>query len=365
MLDLDRRLREGPLEVGSVWTPDRSAHVARRALRRRRVIALWAALTCCGALGAAALFVLPGERPSRSAANGRPAPVTAPRTVRFADGSSVELRGPAADLQVEQQSSARVLVRLTGAARFQVTPNRARSFEVRSGDVLVRVLGTAFSVDRDRRRTRVGVEHGRVQVSWPGGSAILNAGEIGTFPPELGAPPQLGADAGVRPSASAAAPGRPERASRSWRESARRGEYARAYAELRAQPSAVADGAADLMLAADVARLSAHPEAAVAPLRELCARFPNDRRAPVAAFTLGRVLLDDLGRFAEAAQAFESAGTSWPSGPLAHDSLARAVEAWQRAGRHERARPLAERYLRRFPEGRHAAAMRDALARER
>jgi transmembrane sensor len=365
MLDLDRRLSEGPLAVGSVWTPDRSAHVARRALRRRRVVALSVALACCGGLGAAALFALSRERPSRPAADARPAKVTAPRSVRFADGSSVELRGPAADLQVEQQSSARVLVRLTGAARFQVTPNRARRFEVRSGDVLVAVLGTAFSVDRDQQRTRVGVEHGRVQVSWPGGSAILNAGEIGTFPPEMSAPPPVVTGQVAQPTASAAAPSRPERAPRGWREWARRGEYARAYAELRAQPSAVADGAADLMLAADVARLSAHPEAAVAPLRELCARFPKDRRAPVAAFTLGRVLLDDLGRADEAAQAFESAGTSWPSGPLAHDSLARAVEAWQRAGRHERARPLAERYLRTFPEGRHAAAMRDALARER
>jgi len=364
MLDLDRRLREGPLEVSSVWTPDRGAHIARRALRHRRVIALSVAVVCVTGV-AATLFVLLPARPLRPAPVTVPAQVAVPHSVRFADGSSVELRGPAADLQVEQQSSSRVLVRLTGAARFQVTPNRTRSFEVRSGDVLVRVLGTAFSVDRDQARTRVGVERGRVQVSWPGGSAVLNTGEIGTFPPEDSTPPAVVADAGAPPSASASLEARPERASRSWREWARRGEYGRAYAELRAQPAAVADQAADLMLAADVARLSAHPEAAVVPLRELCARFPKDKRAPVAAFTLGRVLLDDLGRAAEAAQAFEFAGTSWPSGPLAQDSLARAVEAWQRAGRDERARPLAERYLRRFPRGRHAAAMRDALARER
>ena len=115
------------------------------------------------------------------------------------------------------------------------------------------------------------------------------------------------------------------------------------------------------MLAADVARLSAHPGAAVAPLRRLCDRFPKDKRAPVAAFTLGRVLLDELGQAAEAAAAFQKARTLWPSGPLAEDALAREVEAWQRAGRPERARPLAERYLLRFPDGKHTASMRRAL----
>jgi transmembrane sensor len=368
MLDLDRRLRSGPLQVGSVWTPDRSERMAWRALRRRRAIALSVAVACTGAC-IAGIYLLPPSQP-----NARPSPPSAraaqpervtPRSVRFADGSIAELRGATADVQVEQQSSRRVLVRLTGGARFDVTPNRARSFEVRSGEVLVRVLGTSFSVDRHDARTRVGVERGRVQVSWASGSAILSAGEIGTFPPEQSAPTVAAVvtDAGVEPAAGAATEA--ARAPRSWRDWARKGDYRRAYRELHARPGSVDDEAADLMLAADVARLSAHPQAAVAPLRTLCERYPNDKRAPVAAFTLGRVLLDDLGRAAEAAEAFEAAATAWPSGPLAHDALARAVEAWQRADRHERARPLAERYLRRFPAGRHAAAMREALRRER
>jgi transmembrane sensor len=376
MLDLDSRLRSGPLKVGSVWTPDRSERVARRSLRRRRAIALCAAVSCASAGLAAIYFVVrePRDRQALAGAGAEhgPAGVT-PRPVRFADGSTAELHGLTAELHVEEQSASRMLVRLEGGARFEVAKRRARTFEVRSGDVLVRVLGTVFSIDRREARTRVGVERGRVQVSWPGGSAILIAGEVGTFPPKgESAPPS----AGERASAPAATEPEPEpekrasatlngeRVRRGWREWARRREYDRAYAELLAQDGAVADNAADLMLAADVARLSSHPEAAVAPLRELCARYPNDKRAKVAAFTLGRVLLDDLGRAAEAAVAFETACALWPSGPLAEDALSRAVEAHERAGQPERARALAERYLRRFPEGRHAAAIRKSLVRD-
>jgi transmembrane sensor len=93
----------------------------------------------------------------------------------------------------------------------------------------------------------------------------------------------------------------------------------------------------------------------------VCDRHASDRRAPVAAFTLGRVLLDQLGRAAEAAAAFQSARRLWPGGPLAEDALAREADAWDRAGRPERARALATEYLRAYPQGRHAAAMRKRL----
>lgn len=369
MRDLDESLRAGPLRVRSVWTPERSERVARRALRRKRVIALSSALICAGACVGAAYGVVR----VRAVVAGDAAPearaVAGVRTLRFADGSIAEPFGPADELRVEEQTARRVRVRLTGSARFEVSPNRARSFEVRSGDVLVRVLGTAFSVDRRDARTRVGVEHGRVQVSWPGGSAILIGGELATFPPEpdnaapIAAAPEVPADAAAVPDARAASGAQKgARTARDFRDWARRGEYARAYAALQAAGGGTGlASAADLMLAADVARLSAHPQAAIAPLRELCARYPKDKRAPVAAFTLGRVLLDDLGRAAEAADAFERAQALWPSGPLAEAALARAAEAWRRAQRSDRARVLAEEYVRRFPQGRHAAAMRAAL----
>jgi transmembrane sensor len=122
----------------------------------------------------------------------------------------------------------------------------------------------------------------------------------------------------------------------------------------------VRDEAGDLLLAADAARLSGHPADAVRWLRMLCDRHSSDPRAPVAAFTLGRVL-DDLSQPAEAAAAFRRAGVLSPSGPLAEDALAREAEAWARAARSDDARDACARYLRRFPSGPHVAELRKML----
>jgi transmembrane sensor len=107
--------------------------------------------------------------------------------------------------------------------------------------------------------------------------------------------------------------------------------------------------------------LSSHPADAVAPLRKLCERYPADKRAPIAAFTLGRVLLDDLGRASEAAGFFEKARTLWPSGPIAQEALAREAEAEKRARNPSRAQALAGQYLRLYPQGAYAAPMRRML----
>ena len=118
------------------------------------------------------------------------------------------------------------------------------------------------------------------------------------------------------------------------------------------QPAA--DNPRDLLLAADVARLSHHSGQAVTPLRRLLASFPGDPRAPLAAFTLGRVLLDELGRPREAAEAFARAR----SGAMAEDALAREVEAWSRAGDSATARTRAELYLQLYPKGRRDRSVR-------
>jgi transmembrane sensor len=114
----------------------------------------------------------------------------------------------------------------------------------------------------------------------------------------------------------------------------------------------------DLLLAGDVARLSGHADAAVAQLSRAMARHPDDPRAPLAAFTLGRVQLEDLGSPREAAHAFARARELAPGGPLAEDALAREVEAWSRAGETETARARALAYTRRYPDGHRTHAVR-------
>jgi transmembrane sensor len=104
----------------------------------------------------------------------------------------------------------------------------------------------------------------------------------------------------------------------------------------------------ELLLAADTARLSGHPADAVPYLEQAVRQHTGDQRLSLASFTLGRVLLDELGRPAEAARAFNDAR----SGEMAEDALAREVEAWSRGGDTTRARDLALEYEKLYPNGR-------------
>jgi transmembrane sensor len=142
-----------------------------------------------------------------------------------------------------------------------------------------------------------------------------------------------------------------------WRDAAVRGDYATAWAALRTLRAPL-DTMEDLLRAGDVARLSGHAGAAVTRLARAVELHPDDPRAPLAAFTLGRVHLEDLGAPRDAAIAFARARTLAPDGPLAEDALAREVEAWSRAGEIETARWRAQTYTQRYPQGRRVHAVR-------
>jgi transmembrane sensor len=149
-----------------------------------------------------------------------------------------------------------------------------------------------------------------------------------------------------------------------WKARASEGDFATAY-RLAYEPTAPGEaprqeglGPGDLLLLADVARLSRHPAAAVPPLVRLLREHGSDPRAPLAAFTLGRVQLDDLGRPREAAESFRRTQDLDPNGPLAQDALAREVEAWSRAGETGRARERASAYVQRYPSGRRLRSVR-------
>src|SRR5262249_5270614 len=133
------------------------------------------------------------------------------------------------------------------------------------------------------------------------------------------------------PEGTAAAPrSRPRHrhaAAASWRDSARRQDYADAYARLRDEgPSSVRDVPDHLLRAADVARWSGHPGEAVPYLERVVREHAEDPRAQLAAFTLGRVYMDELGRPRLAAAAFARARAFAPRGPLAEDALFHEIE---------------------------------------
>ena len=332
-------------------------------------------------------------------------------SLRLADGCSARPRDNSA-VAVREESASRVLVELLrGGAEFVVPPKSDRLFRVAAGEVFVESSESQFSVDKQpvgesaaqTLRVAVAVTAGRVRVLWAGQQAVLVAGErvefqvterTRDFSPRAGqgslAPVPTPAESAATVSARASLTAADKRAVGTergigsmtakvgWRQLARSGDFEQAYQQafVPARPASVRSHAgrpadvvlspllpahpdpADLMLLADVARMSQHPASAVAPLRRLLDQHSEDPRAPLAAFTLGRVLLDDMGQPREAAESFQRTQALDAHGPLCHDALAREVEAWSRAGDLSQARERAREYIRRYPSGRRMAAVR-------
>jgi transmembrane sensor len=299
------------------------------------------------------------------------APLAA-RWIDLPDGSTVALRDGRARAVVSSASPGRLELELAGGpAAFVVPARKARTVMVRTARVEVAILAAKFELSPAGERVRVSVDEGEVAVTWPGARApaTVRRGEDATFPPAspLAAPaPDEPAPRGaVLAAAPPAEPGSRAALERSrFRMQVARRDYAGAYRSLVAAPGVADRSPEDLMLAADAARLSGHPASAVPYLRRLLREHPADVRGPVAAFTLGRVLLAELGRPAEAADAFAQSRRLAPDGPLAADALAREVEAAARAGDGARARRAAADYVARYPRGPRAAEVRRASGLE-
>jgi len=374
MSELARRIEQASAHVEPAWSSDREARLRAGVGRglervRRQRIALVAVLGACTLLLGFFLGRQPLIAPRMALAD-----APQPSLVQLPDGSSVSARSSDARVETVAVSPTGVSLRLqAGSARFSVTPNANRPFRVMARDVTVTVLGTVFSVTLDERGVRVDVERGRVRVEAPHERRVLAVGESASFESAPPAEPETSVDA--LPAGEAHADGtvsgaeatlRAEPAARtepvtqpSWRALAKEQKYAAALARLTAEGSnAVRDTPDDLLLAADVARLGGRPDRAVAPLQRVIADHAFDPRAPLAAFTLGRTLLEQLGRPRDAAQAFATARRLDRGGALTQDALAREVESWAGAGDAEQAHSRALEYMKLYPAGRRLAAVR-------
>ncbi|MEM6533188.1 MAG: FecR domain-containing protein [Myxococcota bacterium] len=275
---------------------------------------------------------------------------------RFADGSLARW-GEDAEWRTASESESLVEVQLArGGGRFEVVKSENRTFRVRCGPVLAEVLGTTFSVERGVSEVRVAVSEGRVRVSGPEGKTVLSAGEsivVSTLRPEPSSPEEPSALSPAEPSPTRSGAGAEAGAGpgsgKKWQRSAKRGDMDEAFELIKRQR--VANRAEDLLLAADVARMTDHPGQALPYLRRVVREHPRDPRAPLAAFTLGKLLLEDLGEPLRAADAFRRVRSLKASSDLVEDALAREVECYFRAGDEERARERAERYIKRYPKG--------------
>ncbi len=394
--DLDPRL--GPLRgvVQSAWSPSRAGAVLARVQRkqgtRKRLQKL------AGAAALVMLFLVPMwllRRPPHATA---PPAVTV--ALRLPDGSVVTALSADADIKESPPRPDRTTLQLRhGSAQFRVARDPRRVFRVEVGRAAVEVLGTQFSITRRGELAEVRVSEGRVRVLWDQYQTELSAGEYGTFPKESApvsvAPPETPSVPPAPPAGSVApAPEAPEPAAAepslpayskptpspsgvgpshranaslprsqqppvSWRALAQDGEFEKAYALVNTRDlTAASDDPGDLLLLADIARLSRHPSAAVAPLEKILRQHRSDPRAALCGFTLGRILLDDLGKPREAAAAFRDAQTLDQDFALMEDAIAREVKALWQAGDTAAARDRALEYLRRFPSGSQARAVR-------
>ncbi len=316
------------------------ATVHRRLWRRRAARRTLVAVSILGAMALAPLVV------ERLGGRG---------TIRFPDGSLAWPKDAASVIEARQVSAEAITVVIhSGGGRFEVPLAPARDFAVETGGVTILSRGAKFLAQRDGMGAQVDVEVelGEVEVTWKEGAERLVSGERGRYPPPHMTSPSPPASKGGAP-ARVEVPASPHSG---WRQFAQEGRFAEAWQVM--QATAVRDEPADLMLAADVARLSGHPEDAVGHLERLIERYRDDPRVQLAAFTLGRVLLGQLGEPRRAAEAFALARAFAPEGSLAEDALAREVEAWWSAGAQDEARARAELYLRLFPDGNRVRAVR-------
>lgn len=119
---------------------------------------------------------------------------------------------------------------------------------------------------------------------------------------------------------------------------------------------------ADLLLIADVARLSDHPADAIAPLERAMALSPaGDPRTGLTAFTLGATYADQLHDPRGAVPWFERAIAEHIMAPLVPETNARLAHARHDAGDAAGAREAAQAYLAASPMGPRAAEMREIV----
>lgn len=281
-----------------------------------------------------------GEVPAPFASAAPPADAT---KLALADGSEVTMAG-ATRIAVDRDEPEHVHLTLgTGFARFKVKPDKDRPFVVEAGEVSIRVVGTEFAVTRelDERgveQVKVVVDHGIVEVvrsaRSPGGSAAgahpteprrLHAGE--EWSTRSDAPPPE-----AEPSATVAAATPPP-------------------------TGGVLTTARSLFESANAARRAGNVAAAAQHYRELVSRFPDDPRAKVAAFELGRLELE-MGRAGEAEKSLEKAAQGNKGTAVHEDALAKLVTLYNGRGDAAACKRAKNEYLRLYPKGVHAEAVR-------
>jgi TolA-binding protein len=317
------------------------------------------ALTAVLAAGVVAVFLrAPRALPAGALLE---SPQAAPVAVQLEDGSRVEL-SPKSQLRLLENRAQGVELELrTGSARFAVTHDRARRFAIQAGPAEVRVIGTRFALSRTARagvtRVRLDVTEGVVEVrrhDLPGAEPQrIRAGESWSAQIPDGVPlaPNPNPSAELPPDDEPAAEAEPELI-----EPERAPPPARTAGARRTAPQPE-ESASELFQRANLARRAGQMREAAEGYAALLAHHPDDPRAGLSAFELGRIRMDALEDAAGAITALEQSLRGSASASFHEDALARIVVASDALGRSEACRAARARYLERYPNGVHVHAL--------
>jgi ferric-dicitrate binding protein FerR (iron transport regulator) len=312
----------------------------------------------------------------------------------FEDGSHVSLApGSRGRVAATTPVGAEVVLE-QGQARVHVTHHERSSWLVDAGPFAVRVTGTDFLVAwaADAETLDVWMQSGRVVVRGPvlGDAQPLSAGQhlrarlrdatvqIDAAPEPAEGPGPLAAlappAASPEPTHTAIPVERSPETGASmppllitppatgWSKLVGAGDFARIVREAEAEGVAHAVATrplGDLRALGDAARYLGNGPLARRALTAVRSRFPASAEARTAAFLLGRVAEEQDQAPDEAARWYDKYLAEAPGGEFAGNALGRKMLIASKLHGRDAARPLADRYLQRFPSGPYAAAARD------
>jgi hypothetical protein len=371
-----------------------SVEKMRRPSRTRRALG---ALSLAAAVAAAVLLVLRlrtgpqaiawhVENGAASAQGYVSIPPTAPSArLVFDDGSDVALApGSRGRVAATTPAGAEVVLE-QGRARVHVQHRERTRWMLDAGPFAVKVTGTEFLVAwaADAETLDVWMKSGRVEVTGPvlSDALVLSAGQHlrarlvdrtvqidgEAEPPEpaqatgaVNAPP-LPPEASAR-DVGVPAPAAPAAAAPTWSKLVASGDFARVVREAEAEGVGHALASrplVDLRALGDAARYAGNVPLAKRAYSAVRTRFPSSGDARTAAFLLGRIAEEQEHAAADAVRWYDSYLAEAPGGAFAGDALGRKMVLISKSQGRDAARPLAARYLQRFPAGPYAAAARD------
>jgi hypothetical protein len=308
--------------------------------------------------------------------------------LRFSDGTEVELEHASGGVVASTgPHGARVLLH-HGRAHVRVVPRRDNEWVFEAGPCRLQVTGTKFDMHWSQREQvlEVLLYKGSVVVKGPPapdgvvlheaqrlvmdvGRGLTRLGPLRpAVPPEAvvvetvpAAEPPPPTEA---PPATSPARTRPEPPVEGWSARVLAGDFDRVLREARRRGFTQVlgrGGAPEVMALAEAARYSHRLPLARRALGAVRDRFPGSPHAQKAAFLLGRMAEDQNGDVVAALAWYSEYLAATPDGPYRDEALGRKMAAVQRLSGSARARPLAEEYLRRYPDGAYAAPARALL----